>query len=71
MLPADREVSITLNLANVRAASDLSTADLEAARLAEGLSNRVFLNPILDGYYPQDVIEDTAARHRLGLRRRR
>jgi beta-glucosidase len=58
-LPPTAEVSITLNLANVRPASD-STADLAAARLAEGLSNRVFLNPILDGYYPEDVIDDTA-----------
>ena len=58
-LASDRQVSITLNLANVRAASD-SAADIAAARLAEGLSNRVFLNPILDGSYPQDVIDDTA-----------
>ncbi len=58
VLPASGEVSITLNLANVRAASD-STADRDAARLADGLANRVFLNPILDGYYPDDVIADT------------
>jgi beta-glucosidase len=59
VLPATGQVSITLNLANVRAASD-SDADVAAARLAEGLSNRVFLNPILDGTYPQDVIDDTS-----------
>jgi beta-glucosidase len=59
VLPATGQVSITLNLANVRAASD-STADAAAARLADGLSNRVFLDPILNGTYPQDVLDDTA-----------
>jgi beta-glucosidase len=58
VLPSTGEVSITLNLANVRAASD-SPADEAAARLAEGLHNRVFLSPILDGSYPSDVIEAT------------
>jgi beta-glucosidase len=58
-LPSTGQVSITHNLANVRAASG-SVADLGAARLAEGLSNRVFLNPIMEGFYPQDVIDDTA-----------
>ncbi|MEP6852018.1 MAG: beta-glucosidase [bacterium] len=59
-LPAGAEVSITLNLANIRPDSD-SPADQDAARLADGLANRVFLEPILDGRYPQDVIDDSAS----------
>ncbi len=59
VLPSTGQVSITLNLANVRPASQ-SDADLAAARLAEGLANRVFLNPILDGEYPKDILDDTA-----------
>ncbi len=59
-LPATAQVSITLNLAVVRPNSD-SDADVDAARAAEGLSNRIFLDPIFEGTYPQDVIADSAA----------
>ena len=59
-LPSDAEVSITLNLAVVRANSE-SAEDLDAARAAEGLSNRIFLDPIFDGDYPADVIADSAS----------
>ena len=58
-LPPNGQVSITLNLSLVRSDSD-SDADTAAARLAEGLSNRMFLNPLLDGHYPADVIEASA-----------
>ncbi len=58
-VPSDAKISVTLNLANVRAASD-SSADVDAARLADGLANRVFLQPMLEGRYPEDVIERTA-----------
>ncbi len=55
---ADPKLSITLNLAAVRAVSD-SEADLDAARRIDGLANRIFLEPIFRGRYPADVIEDT------------
>jgi beta-glucosidase len=57
VLPPTGQVSVTLNLANVRAASD-SAADVEAARHVDGISNRVFLGPMLQGEYPADVLED-------------
>ncbi|SDD10929.1 GH1 family beta-glucosidase [Auraticoccus monumenti] len=51
-------LGITLNLHAVRAASD-SEADLEAARRYDGLGNRLFLDPLLRGAYPEDVLADT------------
>ena len=56
--PAAR-VGVTLTLAWVRPETD-STADLDAARRCDGLANRVFLDPILHGRYPVDVVADTA-----------
>jgi beta-glucosidase len=53
-------LSITLNLAWVRSETD-SALDAEAARRVDGLQNRVFLDPILHGSYPADVLADTAA----------
>jgi beta-glucosidase len=55
---AEPQVSITLNLAAVRAASD-SEEDQDAARRIDGLANRVFLDPLFHGRYPADVLEDT------------
>jgi beta-glucosidase len=57
VLPSSGQVSITLNLAQVRPATD-SPADLDAARHVDGVSNRVFLEPILRGRYPADVLDD-------------
>jgi beta-glucosidase len=57
VLPSSASVSLTLNLANVRPASD-SAADREAARHVDGLVNRMFLEPVLRSQYPQDVLED-------------
>ncbi|HEY7197598.1 MAG TPA: GH1 family beta-glucosidase [Gaiellaceae bacterium] len=59
-LPDDAELSITLNLAAVRAA-ETTEADLNAARKVDGLQNRLFLDPLLRGRYPEDVLEDTSA----------
>ena len=56
LIPA-ADVGITLNLYSVRAASE-SPADLDAARRIDGLSNRLFLDPVLRGEYPADVVED-------------
>ena len=42
---------------HVRAASD-SPADLDAVRHVDGITNRIFLDPLLRGSYPDDVVED-------------
>jgi beta-glucosidase len=57
VLPRSGKVSVTLNLAQVRPASD-SAEDLDAARHVDGLSNRIFLDPMLRGRYPADVLDD-------------
>jgi beta-glucosidase len=56
---AAAQLSITLNLAAVTAAGD-SEADRDAARRVDGLANRIFLDPLLRGRYPSDVIADTS-----------
>ena len=56
-MPGSGRVSLTLNLATVRPAS-ASAADLDAARHVDGLANRIFLDPVLRGTYPADVLED-------------
>jgi beta-glucosidase len=48
---------ITLNLFPVSAATP---ADEDAARRVDGLQNRIFLDPVLRGGYPADVLEDLA-----------
>ncbi|WP_432137749.1 MULTISPECIES: GH1 family beta-glucosidase [unclassified Streptomyces] len=58
-LPASAEVSLTLNLAAVRPLSD-SAADTDAARRVDALANRVFLDPVFHGRYPEDLLADTA-----------
>ncbi|WFE23762.1 GH1 family beta-glucosidase [Solwaraspora sp. WMMD937] len=55
--PAAR-VSVTLNLHHVRGESP---GDAEAVRRIDALANRAFLGPMLDGAYPRDLIDDTAA----------
>jgi len=51
------DVGISLNLYAVSPASE-SAADLDAARRIDGLGNRLFLDPILLGKYPSDVMTD-------------
>lgn len=50
-------VGTTLNLYSVVPASD-SEGDADAARRIDGLSNRLFLDPVLRGAYPADVLDD-------------
>jgi beta-glucosidase len=52
-------VGITLNLVPVRAASD-DVADLDAARRLDGNANRLFLDPLFEGHYPEDMLEHYA-----------
>jgi beta-glucosidase len=47
------------NLYHVTAASD-DEADRDAARRIDGLQNRLFLDPVLRGTYPADVVDDLA-----------
>jgi beta-glucosidase len=54
----DAEVSISLNTAQVYAASD-RPEDIAAARHVDGIANRVFLDPMIRGGYPDDVVEST------------
>ncbi len=53
------EVGVTLNLYPVQAAHD-GHGTQDAVRRVDGLSNRWFLDPVLRGSYPKDVIEDVA-----------
>jgi beta-glucosidase len=56
---ADNRYGITVNLAPVTPASE-SEADRDAARRIDGLLNRLFLDPVLLGRYPADVLADVA-----------
>jgi beta-glucosidase len=56
----DHDFGVTLNLYAVSPQTD-SAADRDAARRIDGLANRIFLDPILRGQYPSDVVEDLAA----------
>jgi beta-glucosidase len=51
------ELGITVDMYPVHPASD-EPADQEAARAVDGLRNRIFLDPVLLGGYPEDVLAD-------------
>ncbi|MDH3957895.1 MAG: GH1 family beta-glucosidase [Actinomycetota bacterium] len=55
----EEQLSITLNLWPVLPASH-SPEDAAAADLMDGFQNRVYLDPVLRGAYPQDVIAATS-----------
>jgi beta-glucosidase len=54
-------LGITLNLTTAHPDSD-SAVDQAAARREDGLANRLYLDPVLRGHYPQDVVDERAAR---------
>jgi beta-glucosidase len=56
---AGTEVGITLNLYAISPASD-RPEDVEAARRIDGIGNRFYLDPVLMGRYPDDVVADLA-----------
>ncbi|WP_175408488.1 glycoside hydrolase family 1 protein [Streptomyces sp. TRM64462] len=58
-LPPRAEVGVSLNLHQVRPLTD-APEDLEAARRIDAVGNRVWLGPMLDGAYPEDLAADTA-----------
>jgi beta-glucosidase len=53
------EVSLVLNLHSIRPANP-GTADDAAAVKVDGIANRIFLDPVLRGRYPDDVQANTA-----------
>ncbi|MFJ8579837.1 GH1 family beta-glucosidase [Micromonospora sp. NPDC093277] len=54
------ELGLTVNLATADPATD-SAADRDAARASDGLGNRLYLDPLFHGRYPEDVVADLAA----------
>jgi beta-glucosidase len=57
---ATAELGITLNLTVADAHDASDELDRDAARRIDALHNRVFLDPILTGHYPVDLLGDTA-----------
>jgi len=51
----DNQLGITLNLSPVRPATE-EAADAEAARRVDGNANRLYLDPLFRGSYPQDML---------------
>ncbi|WP_257002144.1 family 1 glycosylhydrolase [Streptomyces sp. WZ.A104] len=56
------ELGITLNLGTATPETD-SEADREACRRADGMGARLYLDPVVHGRYPEDVIADLAAQN--------
>ncbi|MFJ8647074.1 GH1 family beta-glucosidase [Streptomyces sp. NPDC093546] len=59
-LPADAEVSVSLNVHEVRPLTS-AAEDIDAVRRIDAVGNRIWLGPMLDGAYPEDLLADTAA----------
>jgi beta-glucosidase len=57
---ANHQFGLTLNLSPVAPATE-SPADVDAARRIDALANRLFLDPVLVGTYPADLVEDLAS----------
>jgi beta-glucosidase len=53
------QVAVTLNLHVVRPADDATGP--EAVRRVDAVGNRIFLDPMLHGRYPQDLLDDQRA----------
>jgi beta-glucosidase len=59
-------LGITLNLSAVRPASE-DAADAEAARRVDGNANRLYLDPLFRGSYPDDMLEHYRAESDLAF----
>ncbi|MET1053073.1 MAG: GH1 family beta-glucosidase [Mycetocola sp.] len=59
------QIGITLNLSNAIPLDENDPVDVEAARRFDVLQNRVFLDPIVTGAYPDDALADL---EQFGLR---
>ena len=53
--PAENQIGITLNLHPALPARDRE-ADAEAARRVDGQANRLYLDPVFHGQYPEDLL---------------
>jgi beta-glucosidase len=53
-------LGITLNPSAVHPVDPENAADLEAARIVDGLANRIFLDPLIKGAYPEDMRQHMA-----------
>jgi beta-glucosidase len=53
-----KQLGITLNMYPIIPADPDSAADLDVARRLDGLQQRIFLDPLLCGYYPADIVKD-------------
>jgi beta-glucosidase len=53
--PGDNQLGVTLNLHPAVAARDRD-ADREAARRVDGQANRLYLDPLFRGTYPEDIV---------------
>ena len=62
----DNQLGITLNLSPVRPASD-EREDVEAARRVDGNANRLYLDPIFRGRYPEDMLEHYSSEGDFGF----
>ncbi|MCX2182849.1 beta-glucosidase [Streptomyces sp. SKN60] len=58
-LPAGAKLAVSLNLHEVRPLTG-SAADREAARRIDTVGNGVWLGPMLEGRYPEELFADTA-----------
>jgi beta-glucosidase len=58
---AAHEFGITLNLGTATPATD-SRLDREAARRTDALGTRMYLDPLIHGTYPEDLVADLARR---------
>ena len=61
VLGDDTQLSVTLNVHVTHPEDPESADDLDAVRRIDNLGNEAFLQPILDGHYPADLLADTAA----------
>ncbi|WP_214320340.1 GH1 family beta-glucosidase [Nonomuraea sediminis] len=52
-------IGITLNMSHVTPATE-APEDVDAARRIDGIQNRLFLDPVLRGSYPADIVADLA-----------
>lgn len=55
-----QELGITINPSTIHPADPENPADVDAVRRHDALRNRIWLDPIFKGEYPQDLIDDMA-----------
>jgi beta-glucosidase len=60
VLGADTKLSVTLNLHVTRPVNPDSPDDLAAVAKIDNLGNEAFLQPMLEGHYPDELLRETA-----------